>query len=148
MLYLFFKSFWYAYNFFADLSVDISDIIPIVIIVFYMMIFNLFPIPPLKSFFYHTVINETFNDKETEMICISAAKNDKGETEMLMITDRQEYVIYNRSTKDKVLVDEDNFMRINEDLRKDLGLFIISSLVPAATICPPLMPAYGPISTI
>ena len=59
------------------------------------------------------------------MICISAAKNDKGETEMLMITDRQEYVIYNRSTKDKVLVDEDNFMSINEDLRKDLGLFII-----------------------
>ena len=42
-----------------------------------------------------------------------------------MITDRQEYVIYNRSTKDKVLVDEDNFMSINEDLRKDLGLFII-----------------------
>lgn len=118
--------FWYAYNFFTDyVSVDISDIIPVVIIVFYMLFFGLFPIPPLKGLFYYTAIEETFNDKETEMICISAAKNDKGETEMLMITDRQEYVIYNRSTKDKVLVDEDNFMSINEDLRKDLGLFII-----------------------
>lgn len=119
-------AFWYAYNFFADyISVDISDIIPIVIIVFYMMIFGLFPTPSLKALFYYNLIEETFNDEETEMICISAAKNDKGETEMLMITDRQEYVIYNRSTKDKVLVDEDNFMSINEDLRKDLGLFII-----------------------
>ena len=118
--------FWYAYNFFADyVSVDISDIIPVIIIVFYMMIFGLFSTPSLKALFYYNLIEETFNDEETEMICISAVKNDKGETEMLMITDRQEYVIYNRSTKDKVLVDEDNFMSINEDLRKDLGLFII-----------------------
>lgn len=120
--------FWYAYNFFADyISVDISDIIPVIIIVFYMMIFGLFPTPSLKALFYYNLIEETFNDEETEMICISAAKNDKGETEMLMITDRQEYVIYNRSTKDKVLVDEDNLMSINEDLRKELGLFIISN---------------------
>lgn len=118
--------FWYAYNFFTDyVSVDISDIISVIIIVFYMMIFGLFPTPSLKALFYYNLIEEIFNDEETEMICISAVKNDKGETEMLMITDRQEYVIYNRSTKDKVLVDEDNFMRINEDLRKDLGLFII-----------------------
>lgn len=117
--------FWYAYNFFADLSVDISDIIPIVIIVFYMMIFNLFPIPPLKSFFYHAVINETFNDKETEMICISAAKNDSGETEMLMITDRYEhkYIVYNHTTNEITRVDENNIMNINKNLRKDLELY-------------------------
>lgn len=115
--------FWYAYNFFF--SYDIIDFISVAVIVFYMMIFGLFPTPSLKALFYYNLIEETFNDEETEMICISAVKNDKGETEMLMITDRQEYVIYNRSTKDKVLVDEDNFMRINEDLRKDLGLFII-----------------------
>ena len=120
--------FWYAYNFFTDyVSVDISDIIPVVIIVFYMLFFGLFPIPPLKAFFYHTVIEETFNDKETEMVCISAAKNDKGETEMLMITDRYEhkYVIYNHSTNEITRVDEDNFMSIHKDLQKDLGLFII-----------------------
>lgn len=120
--------FWYAYNFFTDyVSVDISDIVPVVIIVFYMMIFDLFPIPPLKFFFYHTVIDETFNEKETEMICISAAKNDKGEIEMLMITDRYEhkYVIYNHSTNEITRVDENNIMSINKDLRKDLGLFII-----------------------
>lgn len=120
--------FWYAYNFFTDYAcVDISDIIPVVIIVFYMMIFDLFSIPPLKAFFYHTVIEETFNDKETEMSCISAAKNDKGETEMLMITDRYEhkYVIYNHSTNEITRVDENNIMSINKDLQKDLGLFII-----------------------
>ena len=120
--------FWYAYNFFTDyVSVDISYIILVIIIVFYMMIFGLFPTPSLKALFYYNLIEETFNDEETEMICISAAKNDKGETEMLMITDRQEYVIYNRSTKEKTLVDEDNLMSINEDLRKELGLFIISN---------------------
>ncbi|MGN0516335.1 hypothetical protein [Eubacterium sp.] len=118
--------FWYAYNFFTDyVSIDISDIIPLVIIVFYMLFFGLFPTPSLKLLFYYNVIEETFNDEETEMICISAVKNDKGEIEMLMITDRQEYVIYNRSTKEKTLVDEDNYMSINEDLQKDLGLFII-----------------------
>lgn len=120
--------FWYACNFFKDyVSVDISDIIPVVIIVFYMMTFDLFSIPPLKAFFYHTVIEETFNDKETEMICISAAKNDKGETEMLMITDRYEhkYVIYNHSTNEATRVDENNILSINKDLQKDLGLFII-----------------------
>lgn len=118
--------FCYAYNLFVNyINFDISDIISAIVVVFYMLIVGLFPTPSLKSFFYYTVIEESFNDEETEMICISAAKNDKGETEMLMITDRQEYVIYNRSTKDKVLVDEDNFMSINEDLRKDLGLFII-----------------------
>lgn len=118
--------FWYAYNFFTDyVSIDISDIIPLVIIVFYMLFFGLFPTPSLKFLFYYNVIEETFNDEETEMICISAAKNDKGEIEMLMITDRQEYVIYNRSTKEKTRVNEDIFMSINEDLRKDLGLFII-----------------------
>ena len=120
--------FWYAYNFFTDyVSVDISDIILVINIVFYMMIFGLFPTPSLKALFYYNLIEETFNDEETEMICISVAKNDKGETEMLMITDRQEYVIYNRSTKEKTLVDEDNLMSINEDLRKELGLFIISN---------------------
>lgn len=118
--------FCYAYNLFVNyINFDISDIISAIVVVFYMLIVGLFPTPSLKSFFYYTVIEESFNDEETEMICISAAKNDKGETEMLMITDRQEYVIYNRSTKDKVLVDEDNLMSINEDLRKDLGLFII-----------------------
>lgn len=120
--------FWYAYNFFTDyVSVDISDIVPVVIIVFYMLFFGLFPIPPLKALFYYTVIEETFNDKETEMICISAAKNEKGEIEMLMITDRYEhkYVIYNHSTNEATRVDENNIMSINKDLQKDLGLFII-----------------------
>lgn len=120
--------FWYAYNFFTDyVSVDISDIIPVVIIVFYMMIFDLFSIPPLKAFFYHTVIEETFNDKETEMICISAAKNDKGEIEMLMITDRYEhkYVIYNHSTNEATRVDENNIVSINKDLQNDLELYLV-----------------------
>lgn len=118
--------FWYAYNFFTDyVSIDISDIIPVIIIVFYMLFFGLFPTPSLKSLFYYNLIEEIFNDEETEMICISAVKNDKGEIEMLMITDRQEYVIYNRSTKEKTRVNKDNFISINEDLRKDLGLFII-----------------------
>lgn len=120
--------FWYSYNFFADyISVDISDIIPIVIIVLYMMIFNLFPIPPLKSFFYHTVINETFNDKETEMICISAAKNDSGETEMLMLTDvyKYKYIVYNYSNNEITRVDENNIMSINKNLRKDLELYFL-----------------------
>lgn len=120
--------FWYAYNFFTDyVSVDISDIIPVVIIAFYMMIFDLFPIPPLRFFFYHTVIDEIFNEKETEMVCISAAKNDNCEIEMLMITDRYEhkYVIYNHSTNEATRVDENNIMSINKDLQKDLGLFII-----------------------
>lgn len=120
--------FWYAYNFFTDyVSIDISDIIPLVIIVFYMLFFGLFPTPSLKFLFYYNVIEETFNDEETEMICISAAKNEKGETEMLMITDKYEhkYVIYNHSTNEITRVDENNIKSINEDLRKDLGLFII-----------------------
>lgn len=74
---------------------------------------------------YMLKIEETFNDEETEMICISAAKNDKGEIEMLMITDRQEYVIYNRSTKEKTRVDENNIMSINKDLRNDLELYFL-----------------------
>lgn len=120
--------FWYAYNFFADyISIDISDIIPVVIIVFYMIIFDLFSIPPLKSLFYYTVIEETFNDEETEMICISAAKNDKGETEMLMITDRykHKYVISNRSTNEITCVDESSISNINKDLRNDLELYLV-----------------------
>lgn len=120
--------FWYAYNFFTDyVSVDMSDIVPVVIIVFYMMIFDLFSIPPLKAFFYHTVIEETFNDKETEMVCISAVKNEKGETEMLMITDRYEhkYVIYNHSTNEITRVDENNILSINKDFRNDLELYLV-----------------------
>lgn len=120
--------FWYAYNFFTDyVSVDISDIIPVVIIVFYMLFFGLFPTPSLKLLFYYNVIEETFNDEETEMICISAVKNNKGETEMLMITDRYEnkYVIYNHSTNEITRVDENNIMSINKDFRNDLELFII-----------------------
>lgn len=120
--------FWYAFNFFTDyVSVDISDIVPVVIIAFYMMIFDLFPIPPLRFFFYHTVIDEIFNEKETEMVCISAAKNDNCEIEMLMITDRYEhkYVIYNHSTNEITRVDENNIMSINKDLRNDLELYLV-----------------------
>lgn len=76
---------------------------------------------------YMLKIEETFNDEETEMICISAAKNDKGEIEMLMITDRYEhkYVIYNHSTNEITRVDENNIMSINKDLRNDLELYFL-----------------------
>ena len=117
--------FWYAYNFFF--SYDIIDFISVAVIVFYMMIFGLFSIPPLKSFFYHTVIIESINEKETDMVCISATKNDKGETEMLMITDRYEhkYIVYNHTTNEITRVDENNIMNINKNLKKDLELYFL-----------------------
>lgn len=117
--------FWYTYNFFF--SNDIIDFISVAVIVFYMMIFGSFSIPPLKSFFYHTVIIESINEKETDMVCISAAKNDKGETEMLMLTDvyKHKYIVYNHSTNEITRVDENNIMSINKSLRKDLELYFL-----------------------
>ena len=73
------------------------------------------------------IFTEDRMDKETEMICISAAKNDKGEIEMLMITDRYEhkYVIYNHSTNEATRVDENNIVSINKDLQNDLELYLV-----------------------
>lgn len=92
-----------------------------------MMIFGLFPTPSLKALFYYNLIEETFNDEETEMICISAAVNEKGETEMLMITDRYEhkYIVYNHTTNEITRVDENNIMNINKNLKKDLELYFL-----------------------